>query len=222
VKRINWPLFGMIIFKIRNSELIDMNDLNVSARHLSRLNPPPGRTQNKQPERYAQLELTRLGQIIATNQLADQLLLERTLLIRINETVSPASEQERSAWFETIASCAYRIHNGVLLLQGEEEKIPVLVLGRDNHRVEVLITVNESVSAAMLDLACASFKITQSERLVLRMILRGTQPKAIAKIINRTESTVRSHIKGLLAKCDCGSIQELITLFLRLPELTPI
>ncbi len=169
-------------------------------------------------ERYSEFELKIDNSIENCNKLATELLLNKSLFEVIDNRLMPIVTAEKTPWLKATANVWLRQTPTILCINGIGIKIPVLVqpkLGRMNIRLQTA----DMIAADTFAVACNSLRITAAEQTILQLLLRGSPPKAIVKLTNRTESTVRSHIKSLLSKTGSTCMQEVIILFLRMPTL---
>jgi DNA-binding CsgD family transcriptional regulator len=169
-------------------------------------------------ERYSEFELKIDNSLESCNELASELLLNKSLFEVKDNQLMPIVAAEKTQWLKAIANVWLKQTPTVLFINGIGTKIPVLVqpkLGRINIRLQTA----DMIAPDTFAVACNSLRITAAEQTVLQMLLRGSPPKAIVKLTNRTESTVRSHIKSLFSKTGSTCMQELIILFLRMPSL---
>lgn len=74
----------------------------------------------------------------------------------------------------------------------------------------VLITDHDRGRAPSAEELAALFRITQAEGRVLRLLVDSHDAKEIARILNISEFTVRTHIKNMLAKTDCSRQADLL------------
>jgi PAS domain S-box-containing protein len=81
--------------------------------------------------------------------------------------------------------------------------------------VENLSSFPENESPAHPSLSPASCALSDREREVLRILAAGGSTKAIANQLCISPATVRNHITNILAKLDCCSRLEAVTLALR-------
>lgn len=152
------------------------------------------------------------------NQLATELLCNKSLFEIADNQLMPIGTADKTQWLKAIAKVWFKQTPTILFINDVALKIPVLVqpkLGRINIRLQTA----DMIAPDTFAVACNSLRITAAEQSVLQLLLRGSTPKAIAKLTNRTEATVRSHVKSLLSKTGSTCMQEVITLFLRMPAL---
>ncbi len=64
-------------------------------------------------------------------------------------------------------------------------------------------------------------RLTASEQTVLERLCHGDSPALLADRLSVAESTVRSHIKAILAKTSCASIRDLLITLTKLPPMQP-
>jgi DNA-binding CsgD family transcriptional regulator len=169
-------------------------------------------------EHYIEFVLRSDNSMESCNQLATKLLLNKSLFEVIDNQLMPIVTAEKTQWLKATANVWLRKTPTILFINGIGIKIPVLVqpkLGRINIRLQTA----DMIAPDTFAVACNSLRITAAEQTVLQMLLRGSAPKAIAKLTNRTEATVRSHVKSLLSKTGSTCMQEVIILFLRMPSL---
>jgi DNA-binding CsgD family transcriptional regulator len=64
-------------------------------------------------------------------------------------------------------------------------------------------------------------RLTAAEQTVLERLCHGDSPSVLAERLSVAESTVRSHIKAILAKTSSPSIRELLITLTKLPPMQP-
>jgi DNA-binding CsgD family transcriptional regulator len=64
-------------------------------------------------------------------------------------------------------------------------------------------------------------RLTAAEQAVLERLCHGDAPALLAERLSVAESTVRSHIKSILAKTGTPSIRELLIVLTKLPPMQP-
>jgi DNA-binding NarL/FixJ family response regulator len=170
--------------------------------------------------RDAQFEVDELARIQRFNWRGSELLISASLFENQSQSLLPIEPSSHSYWMKSLKQCQLDKRPKLVLLQSKDAKTPVMLESSSQSTVTVRVVVESIVTTEVFDILCTSLRITQAEQLVLHHLTRGLQPKLIAKLTNRTESTVRSHIKMLLSKSQCTSMQELITVFLRMPDIS--
>ncbi len=170
-------------------------------------------------ERYAEFDLRQNAELDSYNWMASEVLQAESLFVIRENQLKPIADSDQARWLKAISDASIRREPTMLLLNGLHQKVPVLLQPFEANHFKVRLLAADMIAEPTLTLACVSLGITAAEKVVLQHLLRGVQPKAIATVTNRTESTVRSHIKGLLSKSSCSCLQELITLFMRMPEI---
>ncbi len=195
------------------------NKLNTKIHPISavRLASVPTTTISTLPGDKAQFEVDLESNLIQMNW-QGSLLLETNSVFGLQGVVLlPKLLTEQDPWRLSINQCCLQKQPKMMLLGSFEGRVPVLIQPSDQHSVLIKAAVGDGISQEMMNLVCSSLGVTVTEKEVLRQLLRGIQPKVIAQSQNRTEATIRSHIKCVLAKFQCRSIQELIAVFMRLP-----
>jgi DNA-binding CsgD family transcriptional regulator len=76
--------------------------------------------------------------------------------------------------------------------------------------VAVLITDHDRGRAPPAEELASLFRITPAEGRVLRLLVESHEAKEVARILNISELTVRTHIKNMLAKTDCSRQADLL------------
>jgi DNA-binding CsgD family transcriptional regulator len=170
-------------------------------------------------ERYAEFDLRQNAELVHYNWMASEVLHAESLFTIKDNQLTPVGIGDEVRWFKAVGDAYLRRQPTMLLLSGIHHKVPVLLQPHEANHIKVRLLTADMVAEPSFTLACECLKITVTEKAVLQLLLRGIQPKAVAKLTLRTESTVRSHIKGLLSKTGSNSLQEMITLFMRIPEL---
>jgi DNA-binding CsgD family transcriptional regulator len=171
------------------------------------------------PEVYALIQTDRFGHVLSQNWTAQDMLRQETVFRVEHSVLMPLERKDDDRWFSLLLETSRSMAPRVILLTGDSRKTPVAVTPNHDRTLEIRIQIGIAVSERTLSVAFSSLGLTESERDVLRCLLNGLKPKTIASQKFRSESTVRSHIKSLLAKCGCNSLQEVIVLFGRLPEM---
>ncbi len=170
-------------------------------------------------DRYALIQVDRFGHLLSQNWTAQTLLQDDSFFRVVHSVLLPADPNDDDHWFQLLLEVSRTMSPRVLLINSGGHRLPVAVTPNADRSLEVRIQVGISVSERTLGVAFSSLRLTEAEREVLRSLLHGVKPKTIASQKFRSESTVRSHIKSLLAKCGCKSLQEVIVLFGRMPDL---
>jgi DNA-binding CsgD family transcriptional regulator len=169
---------------------------------------------------YALIQTDRFGHVMSQNWMAQTLLQDASVFKIEHSVLLPVNRKDDDRWFNLLLEACRLMAPKLILLADGCQRTPVAVTPNADRSLEVRIQTGSSVSERTLGVAFASLGLTESERDVLRCLLRGQKPKMIASQKFRSESTVRSHIKSLLAKCGCNSLQEVIVLFGRMPEVS--
>lgn len=73
------------------------------------------------------------------------------------------------------------------------------------------------IDPAMLCLFALSYKLTNTEELVLSLLCDGLDAPEVAATLNVAVSTIRTHVRGLCAKMQANSIRQLIVRVALLP-----
>jgi DNA-binding CsgD family transcriptional regulator len=169
---------------------------------------------------YAQIQTDRFGHVISQNWTAQTLLQSESVFRVENSVLLPADAKEDDQWFQTLLEVSRTQTPRLMLLKSDSSRVAVAITPNGDRSLEIRVQTGISVSERTLSVAFSSLGLTEAEREVLRCLLNGLKPKTIACRKFRSESTVRSHIKSLLAKCGCRSLQEVIVLFGRMPDLS--
>jgi DNA-binding CsgD family transcriptional regulator len=159
-----------------------------------------------------------LDRVRRKNYLADELLEEKQLFGIANGRLVPFLESELPYWDRQINSVRKTGKPRFAILAGLHSRFAVGLSVRAQGDVEVHVETGLKIREEVLQVFCDSTGITGSEKEVLRWVLVGLKPKAIAHIRSRSEATVRSHVKNALAKSGCSSVPELIAMVTRLPD----
>ncbi len=157
-------------------------------------------------------------QIRSKNYLAQEVIDEQQLFRLDNGFLEPILESELPYWARQLAELRKTRRPRIAILAGLYSRVAVGLSLRAQGDVEVHVESGLKIQEQLLQIFCDSAGITTSEKEVLRWVLAGLKPKAIAQIRSRSEATVRSHVKNALAKSGCSSVPELISMVTRMPD----
>lgn len=157
------------------------------------------------------------GIVRRRNFLAEEVLREEQIFFVRAGLLVPFDESDLPKFRRVLGEVARHHMSRIVVLQGKFTHLAVGISHRNGSDLAVHVQTGLSISEEALHVYSDSVGITSSEREVLRLVLQGLRPAAIAQAKSRTEATVRSHIKNCLAKSGCSSVQELIALVSRLP-----
>jgi DNA-binding CsgD family transcriptional regulator len=152
------------------------------------------------------------------NYLAEELLDDHQLFRVANGHLVPFLDSELPYWERQLNAVRKSGKPRFAILAGLHNRFAVGLSVRSQGDIEVHIETGLKIREEVLQVFCDSTGITGSEKEVLRWVLVGLKPKAIAHIRSRSEATVRSHVKNALAKSGCSSVPELIAMVTRLPD----
>jgi DNA-binding CsgD family transcriptional regulator len=152
------------------------------------------------------------------NYLAQELLEDRQLFRVDVDRLTPFLVSELPNWNRQVQVVRKTGKPSFVILAGLHSRFAVGLRLRAQGDLEVHIETGLKIREEALQVFCDSTGITGSEKEVLRWVLVGLKPKAIAQIRSRSEATVRSHVKNALAKSGCSSVPELIAMVTRLPD----
>jgi DNA-binding CsgD family transcriptional regulator len=152
------------------------------------------------------------------NYLAEELLVDQQLFRTDAGRLIPLFESELPYWDRQVNSVRRNGKPRFAILAGLHNRFAVGLSLRSQGDIEVHVETGLKIREEVLQVFCDSTGITGSEKEVLRWVLVGLKPKAIAHIRSRSEATVRSHVKNALAKSGCSSVPELIAMVTRLPD----
>ncbi|MEQ1576130.1 MAG: LuxR C-terminal-related transcriptional regulator [Hyphomicrobium sp.] len=173
--------------------------------------------------RSAALVVNRLGVVTAANGIA-----ERTLWLKPGNTLSvlPVVPEDLAVLANLIEhlDTATDAEVRLLRLRKLDESAPVLIrivegIGGDPDLVG-LITSILAWPDRLSDRLMANFQFTRAEVDVLKDLTLGFSVKEIVERSERTEATIRSHLRALLAKTSTRSQIELVRLTLGLLDVT--
>jgi DNA-binding CsgD family transcriptional regulator len=182
--------------------------------------PEPVTDVDSQSETHAVFVLDSGGNIRRKNFEAADLIAEGNLFRIVDHRLMPLDPDEDLIWLRHLAEIRRSRRCRVALLNGKHSRVAIGLSPRAHGDVAVHIETGINTSEEVLALFCETTGITVSEKEVLRMVLAGVRPKSIASIKSRSEATVRSHIKNVLAKSRCTSVQEVIVLLARIPRFS--
>ena len=167
---------------------------------------------------YASIELDASGNVRQFNPLANDMFGEQSPFKLQNGRLIPFLPDDLPIWLHRLNKILDDRQAGFVILNGSYSRVAVALLP-SSQGVEVRVRRNDTAEDETLRLFAQSAEITLAERDVLRLIISGLKPAVIAKVRCRSEATVRSHIKSLLHKTGCTSIQELVSLVAGLPSM---
>lgn len=167
---------------------------------------------------YASIVLDENGTTRSCNLLAEELIAEQSVLKMQNGRLVPFLTADLHIWLRALNKTIEQRKPSVLILHAEHHHVAVGLIPHPAG-VEVRIQRSDTIEDETLRIFSQSIGITLAERDVLRLVSSGMKPAVIAKVRCRSEATVRSHIKSLLHKTGCTSIQELVSLVSALPSL---
>ncbi|MEZ5660023.1 MAG: helix-turn-helix transcriptional regulator [Burkholderiaceae bacterium] len=128
--------------------------------------------------------------------------------------------ENRELWAHALRHSAQR--RALIWVDGLRANLmPLHIPGADDTHDEtrlraVFVTCDEHAVGMLRDLS-ATLQLTPAEREVLKRLMVGDSPGAIAEARHVKLSTVRSQVRGILTKAGVGSIRELITMLAALP-----
>jgi DNA-binding CsgD family transcriptional regulator len=159
------------------------------------------------------------GRVLRLNPLASEAL-EHSQAFRIeDQLLKPFRPAQDTYWFDQISQVRRSGKPSMALLSASSGRVAIGLNPRSQGHLAVFFEVNLQVSDELLELFARSANLTPTEIDVVRLMLMGMRPKAIAQARSRSEATVRSHIKNLLSKSGCVSVQELLVMLTRLPKI---
>lgn len=173
--------------------------------------------------RSAAVVVDRTGQVLAANTAA-----RRTLGLVAASTLDalPAIAEDRQLMADLIANIdtASDSHVRLLRLRKTGEGAPILVrvvehIGGDPEHFGLITSIlswPEHLAAHLT----ATFQLTRAECDVLQRLTLGNSVKEIAQNSNRSEATVRSHVKSLLEKTGLHTQMELVRVTLGLLDVS--
>ena len=167
---------------------------------------------------YASIVLDENGNTRSYNSLGGEVIADQTVLKLQNDRLVPFLASDLHSWLRSLNKTIDQRKPSILILHAEHHHVAVGLIPHPAG-VEIRIQRNDMIEDETLRIFSQSVGITMAERDVLRLVNSGMKPVTIAKVRCRSEATVRSHIKSLLHKTGCTSIQELVSLVSALPSL---
>ena len=167
---------------------------------------------------HASIVLDENGNTRSYNALGGEMIAEQTVLKSQNGRLVPFLASDLHLWLRSLNKTIDQRKPCFLILHAEHHHVAVGLVPHPSG-VEIRVQRNDTIEDETLRIFSQSVGITLAEQDVLRLVNSGMKPTVIAKVRCRSEATVRSHIKSLLHKTGCTSIQELVSLVSALPAL---
>ena len=135
----------------------------------------------------------------------------RDLLSIVNGMLLPVAPGGASQWRRDVAMVASRGHRALAALRSSTYIRHALLDGsRVKGSVRVTLEPRRFCPEPTLLAYAACHGLTNAEIRTLSLLTDGTSPRQIAQTLDRSEATIRSHIRNLLAKTQEGSINALM------------
>jgi DNA-binding CsgD family transcriptional regulator len=160
------------------------------------------------------------------NSWANQILEHGHVLREVGLKVIPVANC-RAVWDAGFVA-AQQGERRLVFLGSGTQAVSVALLPLDSYLREasqglfLAIFGKRSLCESLTLLAFArAFRLTNSEQAVLTQLCNGQAPGEVAKHMSLAESTVRSHVKSILAKTAAPSIRDLLITLTKLPPMLP-
>jgi len=183
---------------------------------------------------YGMLLMTASGRLLQSNAIARGLLAESGGLRLAGGHVTGVGDLAQSRWITALRD-AHRGMRRLVFVGDGERALPVVVCplgagialpgsGGDASPATVLAMSGRGGSCEELSIAAfgREHRLTRAELDVLRRLIDGQPPQAIARSLGRSASTIRSQVRAILGKCGAGSMRSLLLTVSRLPPIRPL
>jgi DNA-binding CsgD family transcriptional regulator len=163
--------------------------------------------------------LAQNDRLIRFNHAAKTLLYQDTVFqLRDGNRLAPISPNDEFMWRKTMAKTNHSAFMHAILLEGREKTYACTIsVGEESIKKVRIESADRSFQQGVQAFATA-YGLTSAEAAVLAKLSIGHRPKGIAIHFQRSETTIRTHIRKILNKANIHSIHELICGISRLPR----
>ncbi|MEZ5650963.1 MAG: hypothetical protein R3E87_10490 [Burkholderiaceae bacterium] len=168
------------------------------------------------------MALSHEGHLLWANQAGHAELIQARRVCRVGDQVVPSAPLLHEHWRQSLGR-ARRVATLLLKADLQVRLLPMWDEARASQTaapiVLAMLSPARQTDDALLMSMAEHLHLTQAERAVLRALIAGRSPAAIASERRVALCTVRSQIRGLLAKSGLGTIRDLLLFAARLPAL---
>jgi DNA-binding CsgD family transcriptional regulator len=178
---------------------------------------------------YGVMLISASGRLLQSNEIARSLLADERALRLAGEHVVGVDDAAQSRWMAALRD-AHRGIRRLVFVGSADVTVPVALcpLGvgaGDGGTLPSAVLAMSGRCGSCEDLSITAFgrerRLTPAELDVLRGLVAGLPPQEVALSLGRSAATVRTQIRSILAKAECGSIRSLLLTVSRLPPIRP-